>query len=475
MFNFHLNKPTRFAVAVTVITSMTTLGTQQSLLASDARDSQASDTRSLSNDKFMGTPMVDAPKPLDSLPQKTEVMAMHMNVINERYDLSGRTHPTVTMSGGRKHIPIGPTAKLKDGVSWENLSKLSPDEIKERKIFPYPPLWFPLQKVGGFIFPDHQIQQMDGLERVDAGHDLPKAYLPEFPPPLFLVARPDLGDVSKGQIISTENFEAIFGDKEILSPRQKEGLRLLLKKIPAQRHNVTADRSTAQPVEGAACMDCHINGHTSGAFELTPDVRPQSERYRIDTISMRGTFAQDRLGSKRGLRSLEDFTQSEGATAYFDDVLAKAAEKGGRFFSREEASHMARFQNIVDFPPAPKLTVEGSLDHAKATKAEIRGEAVFMKNCASCHAAPFYTDNSLHDLQVERFYDHVGSTSEGKPGRAEGLFKTLPLRGIKDSPPYLHDGRLLTLEDTVEFFNLVLQRKMTTQEKNDLVEFLRVL
>ena len=31
----------------------------------------------------------------------------------------------------------------------------------------------------------------------------------------------------------------------------------------------------------------------------------------------------------------------------------------------------------------------------------------------------------------------------------DGPIKTFPLRGIKDSPPYMHDGRLLTLEDTV--------------------------
>jgi cytochrome c peroxidase len=45
----------------------------------------------------------------------------------------------------------------------------------------------------------------------------------------------------------------------------------------------------------------------------------------------------------------------------------------------------------------------------------------------------------------------------------------------QDSPPYLHDGRLLTLEDTVEFFNLVLELKLSAQEKNDLVAFMRAL
>jgi cytochrome c peroxidase len=47
----------------------------------------------------------------------------------------------------------------------------------------------------------------------------------------------------------------------------------------------------------------------------------------------------------------------------------------------------------------------------------------------------------------------------------DGAIKTFPLRGIKDSPPYLHDGRLLTLEDTVEFFNMVLGTKLDEQEK----------
>ena len=46
---------------------------------------------------------------------------------------------------------------------------------------------------------------------------------------------------------------------------------------------------------------------------------------------------------------------------------------------------------------------------------------------------------------------------------------------MKDSPPYLHDGRLLTLEDTVEFFNLILEIQLSAQEKADLVAFLRVL
>ncbi len=57
----------------------------------------------------------------------------------------------------------------------------------------------------------------------------------------------------------------------------------------------------------------------------------------------------------------------------------------------------------------------------------------------------------------------------------DGPIKTFPLRGIKDSPPYLHDGRCFTLEDTVEYFNLVQQIQLTTPEKQDLTTFLKSL
>lgn len=79
----------------------------------------------------------------------------------------------------------------------------------------------------------------------------------------------------------------------------------------------------------------------------------------------------------------------------------------------------------------------------------------------------------MHDLAVERFYKP--QTTNGMLIRAEGPIKTFVLRGIKDTPPYLHDGRLLTLEDTVEFFNLILQLKLNSEEKKDMVAFLRQL
>ena len=93
--------------------------------------------------------------------------------------------------------------------------------------------------------------------------------------------------------------------------------------------------------------------------------------------------------------------------------------------------------------------------------------------CSVCHSGAYYTDNLMHNLQAERFYKP--RLINGMMASADGPIKTFPLRGVKDSPPYMHDGRLLTLEDTVEFFNLILETKLTTQEKADLVSFLRAL
>ena len=130
---------------------------------------------------------------------------------------------------------------------------------------------------------------------------------------------------------------------------------------------------------------------------------------------------------------------------------------------------------MLDFPPAPKLDVFGKLDPKKSSAAEQRGEKLFFgkARCSECHPAPIYSDNLMHNLQTERFFKP--QMINGRMASADGPIKTFPLRGIKDSPPYLHDGRLLTLDDTVEFFNLVLSLQLTKEEKSDLVAFLRCL
>ncbi len=394
--------------------------------------------------------------------EKTEVMSKHMALLKEMYDLSEKTDLHAIMSGG-KPLHVGPTAKLKTGMTWESLGSLSPEEIKQKGVFPYPPLPHVKHATGGMVVAPMQLKTHPELVRFDVDFDLPEAFLPEFPPPLFLISRPDLGDVSGGEEITINNYyEKMNG---ILTPFQLEGLRLLVTPVAQQQFNVTEDRKADKAQDAVSCFTCHTNGHTSGVFHLNPDNRPQETRFRIDTVSLRGVNIQQFFGSKRALRSLEDFSEVEAKTAYFDGDPVIALKKGARRFTREEIAAMAAMQNMIAFPPAPKLDIQGRLNPDKATESELRGEKIFSMACASCHPAPYYTDNLAHDLQVERFYD----------GRAEGLIKTFALRGIKDSPPYMHDGRCLTLEDTVEFFNLIQGLKLSAQQKTDLVAFMRTL
>ncbi|MDB6123248.1 MAG: hypothetical protein JWQ71_2241 [Pedosphaera sp.] len=406
---------------------------------------------------------------------KPRVMADHQKLLDERYDLRRHVDERVSMTRG-KPIPVGPTAKLKNGVTWEQLGRMSPDEIREKGAFPYLPLPHVNHPVGGMVFTQIQIKAVPRLERFDLDFDLPDWFLPEFPPAMFLTTRKDLGDVSRGQLITLTNFFELFNG--ILNPKQLEGLRLLLTQFPQQQFNVTDDRKTerADGMQGIACFDCHINGHTSGAFHLVGDIRPEANRRRIETTTLRGVNIQRLFGSQRALKTVEDFTEFEQRAAYFDGDPVIATKKGVNVLERGSQVHfMAEMQEILDFPPAPKLNILGRLDRSKATESEARGEDLFFgkANCVACHVPPFYTDNLMHDLAVERFFKpHV---ENGMMMTAQGPLKTFPLRGIKESPPYLHDGRLLTLEDTVEFFNLIQQIGLTQQEKTNLVAFLRVL
>ena len=415
--------------------------------------------------------------------EKPAVMQRQADLLNQRYDLADRPIPGVMMSGGRKPVQGGVRVKLPAGVTWEQLAGMSPDEIKQKGLLPagFMPLPHVKQATGGQVFPDRQIdaimtQEARNLRRFDADFDLPDHLTPEFPPPIFLTSHPELGDVSQGEVLTIKNFYRMMVG--IITPVQMEGLRILLTPFPQEEFNQTEDRKSADQSLGVTCLDCHVNFHTNAAFHLTPDVRPQAARFRLDTVSLRGMFGQQIHGSKRSLRSVEDFTEFEQRTAYFNGDHVSATRKGVHLPDRpNQVAMMAQMQNMIDFPPAPKLDPFGRLDPAKATEQELAGERVFFGKgrCAECHMPQMhFMDQNMHDLKLERFYE-IGQTANGLVILPDGPIKTFTLRGIKDSPPYLHDGRLPTLADTVEFFNLVLGLKLTQEEKDALLSYMLAL
>jgi cytochrome c peroxidase len=411
--------------------------------------------------------------------EKPKVLQRQKDLLQQRYDLRNDPAPGVTMARG-KAVQRGVRVKLGQGTSWAKLSNMTPEDIRDADLFPagFLPLPHPNHPEGGMLFPQFHIdeikkQEQRDLTRFDLDFDLPDHFLPEFPAPIFLTTRPDLGDVSQGKLVTIDNFFELFNG--ILNPKQIEGFRLLVTPFPQQQFNQTDDRRSERPHRGVACFDCHANGHANGATHLVGDIRPQEHRHRLDTPTLRGVNIQRLFGSQRALKSVEDFTEFEQRAAYFDGDPVIATKKGINPLERGSQVHfMAEMQELFDFPPAPKLGITGRLN-SKASETERRGEELFFgkAQCSICHHPPYYTDNLMHNLRAERFFKE--KVVNGRKASADGPIKTFPLRGIKDSPPYLHDGRLLTLEDTVEFFNLVLETKLTEEEKTALVAFLRVL
>ena len=216
---------------------------------------------------------------------KPEVMKRQMDLLNERYDLADRPARGTTMTRG-KPIQQGIRVKLPAGMTWQRLGEMTPEQIRDRGLFPqgFLPLPHPHHQEGGMVFPQFVIDEMNrqegrDLTRFDLDFDLPDHFLPEYPAPIFLTTRPDLGDVSQGKVVTLDNYYELFNG--ILNPKQLDGLRLLVTPFPQQQFNPTEDRRSARPSRGVTCFDCHSNGHTAAPTHLVGDIRPQQFRHRL--------------------------------------------------------------------------------------------------------------------------------------------------------------------------------------------------
>jgi cytochrome c peroxidase len=91
---------------------------------------------------------------------KPEVMKRQMDLLTARYDLSNRPAQGVTMTRG-KAIQEGVRVKLPPGMTWEKLSATSPDEIRDKDLFPqgFLPLPHPNHAEGGMVFPTFHIDE----------------------------------------------------------------------------------------------------------------------------------------------------------------------------------------------------------------------------------------------------------------------------------------------------------------------------
>lgn len=91
---------------------------------------------------------------------KPKFAKRQQNLLSERYDLADRAVQGITMSRG-KPVQGGVRVKLPSGTSWEELSQLSPEEIKDKNLWPagFLPLPHPHHETGGMIFPKFLIDE----------------------------------------------------------------------------------------------------------------------------------------------------------------------------------------------------------------------------------------------------------------------------------------------------------------------------
>ena len=276
-----------------------------------------------------------------------------------------------------------------------------------------------------------------------------------------------------------------------------------------------------------SCLTCHLPEHGFAAPEpLGPAYPSQTERRNSPTLinvaynlpliwdGRAGSLDKQALGPIRNIlhmnNNLDLLVQRLEAdpsyTAAFRDAY------GDEQITPERVGNaISSFERTLVFDDAPiDRYMDG--DEDALTDMQKRGLTLFMGkgNCFACHNGPNLTDNLFHNLGVPD--DHVRgdpqvlasiqfdakrteykdwASLEEDPGRAQithdpadfGAFRTMGLRNVKDSPPYMHNGALATLEDVVHFYNeggdehpnkseLIQPLSLDDQEIEDLVIFL---
>ena len=122
------------------------------------------------------------------------------------------------------------------------------------------------------------------------------------------------------------------------------------------------------------------------------------------------------------------------------------------------------YQHSLQAPPPPA----GSFDVAAAA----RGRAVFNARCASCHVGGNGTDNNtgvLHDPS------ETGMNAAYAMRTASKRYRTTPLRGLWQHPPYFHDGSAATLDAVVAHYTRILNLRLSAAQQQDLVQYLKSL
>ena len=221
---------------------------------------------------------------------------------------------------------------------------------------------------------------------------------------------------------------------------------------------LNAAYNTAQFWDGrAATLDEQCKGPL-----LSPDeMNMVDEKHLVDRLNAVPKYRQD-------------FQAVFGSAPSLDNVARAIAA-----FERTLVTPNSRFDRYM----------QG--DKSALTTEEKRGLIVFFGrgSCSECHKGANFTDNQYHNLGAKAMAnmpEDLGRFGVTHKAEDRGAFKTPTLRNVALTAPYMHDGSIATLEDVVEFYDrggddapnkskLIFKLNLTTQEKKDLVAFMKAL
>jgi hypothetical protein len=153
-----------------------------------------------------------------------------------------------------------------------------------------------------------------------------------------------------------------------------------------------------------------------------------------------------------------------GAHGNFSDAALGIDKKHSPDLVTSKLPALRAYQHSL---PTPKPK-SGSYDAALAA----RGQQVFGRHCESCHVGGSGTDNDSGKLHQAQETGMDGAYAMRTKNKA---YRTTPLRGLSQHPPYFHDGSAGSLEDVVEHYNDARKLDLGERERMELVEYLKTL
>jgi mono/diheme cytochrome c family protein len=250
----------------------------------------------------------------------------------------------------------------------------------------------------------------------------------------------------------------------------------------------TVDNSFARGIgkrlDGWANRDLNVGAIVALSPAITPAQKAvysswgpgkYDPRYNVD--GKNGPLVLPPIYGLAGVRN-ETYT-AEGPISYWNAYVAVTQMHGrGNFSDPRLGLHVTQSPDMV----TPKLAALRSYQHSlnapsapfgsvDAQMAE-RGRAVFVRSCIRCHVGTSGTDNNAGVLHLPA---ETGMDAAYAARTANKAYRTTPLRGLWQHPPYFHDGSAATLDAVVAHYDRVRALGLSAQQKADLVAYLKSL